>query len=310
MSSPVTFQEFLGIEYPPRSSKPRKKGITMVMDTGWPVSFVESMLDQYGEFLDVVKIWDPHLRAPEAEVRKKIDVYNAHKVRVQPGGIFLEIARHQGKEREVLERISQMGFSIIEVSSSATTRRAMTEEADFVRQVTDMGFAVFGEVGKKFFTGDETRTSEEILDEEATIDEMSTLIEAGAELVYWEGHVLRRVMGESGDEILAKRATGTEQVLRVANAVGADRIIFEVSALVPWVSRRSLQFWLISLFGTEVNLGNGRLEELGHIEALRAGSHPVFGFEDAGDYPWIRALAEQKGPEHKWWAEAVTSDGV
>jgi phosphosulfolactate synthase len=310
MSKPVTFQEFLGIDYPPRSAKPRKSGITMVMDTGWPVSFVESMLEQYGQFLDVVKIWDPHLRAPEAEVRKKIEAYNKHKVRVQPGGIFLEIARHQGREREVLERIAQLGFSIIEVSSSATTRRAMSEEADFVRAVRDMGFDVFGEVGKKFITGDETRKSEEVLDEEATIDEMSTLIEAGAELVYWEGHVLRRVMGESGEEIFAKRKTGTEQVLRVTNAVGPERIIFEVSALVPWTSRRSLQFWLISLFGPEVNLGNGRLEELGHIEALRAGSHPVFGFEDAGDYPWIRALAEKKGPGHEWWAEAVSSDGA
>lgn len=305
MSSSVSFQEFLGIDYPPRSAKPRESGITMVMDTGWPVSFVESTLEQFGGFLDVVKIWDPHLRAPEAEVRKKIDIYNRHGVRVQPGGIFLEIARHQGKEREVLKRIQQMGFSIIEVSSSATTRRAMSEEADFVREVRDMGFAVFGEVGKKFITGDETRKSEEVLDEEATVDEMATLIDAGAELVYWEGHVLRRVMGESGAEIFEKRETGTEQVLRVAKSIGHEKIIFEVSALVPWVSRKSLQFWLISLFGPEVNLGNGRLEELGHIEALRAGSHPVFGFDDAGDYPWIRALAEDKGPGHEWWAEAV-----
>ena len=81
-----TFQDFLGIDYPARSGKPRQSGLTMVMDTGWPTSFVESMLDQYGEYLDVVKIWDPHLRAPEAEVRRKIEVYNRYNVRVQPGG--------------------------------------------------------------------------------------------------------------------------------------------------------------------------------------------------------------------------------
>ena len=57
----------------------------------------------------------------------------------------------------------------------------------------------------------------------------------------------------------------------------------------------TLQFWLVSLFGTEVNLGNVRLEELGFLEALRSGSHPVHGFGQAGDYPWIRAV-ETKSP--------------
>ena len=60
-----TLQEFLGIAWPDRSRKPRAKGLTMVMDNGWPVSFVEGMMDQYGEYLDVVKIWDPHLRPPK-----------------------------------------------------------------------------------------------------------------------------------------------------------------------------------------------------------------------------------------------------
>ena len=44
-----TLQEFLGIAWPDRSRKPRAKGLTMVMDNGWPVSFVEGMMDQYGE---------------------------------------------------------------------------------------------------------------------------------------------------------------------------------------------------------------------------------------------------------------------
>ena len=79
-----TLQEFLGIQWPARSKKPRlhgphaqsphARGITMVMDTGWPTSFCESMLAQYGEYLDVVKLWDPHLRAPEKEIRDRKSV--------------------------------------------------------------------------------------------------------------------------------------------------------------------------------------------------------------------------------------------
>jgi len=302
-----TLQSYLGIDWPDRSRKPRKSGLTMVMDVGWPCTFVDSMLDQYGEYLDVVKIWDPHLRAPEKEIRKKIEIYNAHNVRVQPGGIFMEVARIQGNEDEVMRKLAKIGFSIIEVSGTATNaERDLRQEAEFVKRARDLGFAVFGEVGKKFADQDKTRRSEEVVDEEVTTREMLALLDAGAERVYWEGHLLRRVMGESAEEFLAKRDAGTQQVLRVANAVGPERIIFEVSALRPLLSRRTLQFWLISMFGTEVNIGNARLEELGYLEALRSGSHPIHGFKQAGDYPWIRAMEHGKGKDYAWWAEALS----
>ncbi len=302
-----TLQDYLGIQWPSRSVKPRKEGLTMVMDTGWPTSFVDSLMDQYGEYLDVVKIWDPHLRAPEAEVRRKIEVYKAHNVRVQPGGIFMEIARIQGAEEKVMQKLVDIGFDILEVSGTATNaERDMRKEADFVKRAKDLGFAVFGEVGKKFAHQDQTRRSDEVVDEEVTVKEMLSLLEAGAERVYWEGHLLRRVMGESAEELLAKRETGTQQAMRVAKEVGQDRIIFEVSPLRELNQRRTLQFWLVSVFGPEVNLGNVRLEELGFLEAVRSGSHPVHGFGQAGDYPWIRAVETKKGADYKWWAEALT----
>ena len=301
-----TLQQYLGIAWPERTAKPRDRGLTMVMDNGWPVSFVEGMMDQYGEYLDVVKIWDPHLRAPEREVRKKIDVYRKHNVRVQPGGIFMEVARIQGKEREVMPRLAEMGFNVIEISSTATTaERNLEDESRMVREAKKLGFAVFGEVGKKFAENDSTRKSEEEVNEEATINEFRALLDAGAERVFWEGHLLRRVMGEHPDELLSKRATGTEQVLRVAKAVGPERIMFEVSSLRPVLNRRVLQFWLITLFGTEVNIGNARLEELGYLEALRSGSHPVHGFKQAGDYPWIRAMEAGRAQDYAWWSEAL-----
>jgi phosphosulfolactate synthase len=301
-----TMQEFLGIGWPVRTRKPRTAGLTMVMDTGWPVSHVESLMAQYGEYLDIVKIWDPHLRAPEKEVRRKIDVYRKHQVRVQPGGIFMEVARIEGTESKVMPRLADMGFDVIEVSSTATNAaRDMKKEAAFIEQARKLGFAVFGEVGKKFADGDTTRKSEEVVDEAETIREMRALLDAGAERVYWEGHLLRRVMGETADELMAKRDTGTQQVLRVANTIGAERIIFEVSGLRPVLNRRALQFWLINLFGTEVNIGNARLEEMGLIEGLRSGSHPVHGFGSAGDYPWIRAMEQGRDASYAWWSEAL-----
>jgi phosphosulfolactate synthase len=301
-----TLQEYLGIQWPARSRKPRRDGITMVMDTGWPTTFCESMLAQYGEYLDLVKLWDPHLRAPEKEIRRKIEVFDHYDVKVQPGGIFMEIARIQGCEKQVLKKMADIGFSVIEVSSTATTaQRDMQRESDFVKFATDLGFTVLGEVGKKFIEGDTTRRSEKVVDEEVTVKEMLALLEAGASYVYWEGHLLRRVMGETAEELLESRDAGTQQVQRVAREVGPERLIFEVSPLREMVPRRTLQFWLVTLFGTEVNLGNVRLEELGFLEALRSGSHPVHGFGQAGDYPWIRAVETKQPADYPWWAEAL-----
>src|SRR5882672_11408664 len=98
-------EDCLGIELPSRTAKPRTSGLTMVMDTGWPVTFVDSMLDLFGDYLDVVKLWDCHLRAPVSEIKKKLDSYRAHGVRVQAGGIFLEIAESQGRTEETLEQL-------------------------------------------------------------------------------------------------------------------------------------------------------------------------------------------------------------
>lgn len=301
-----TLQQYLGIAWPDRSCKPRKAGLTMVMDNGWPVSFVEGMLDQYGEYLDVVKIWDPHLRAPEREVRRKIEIYRAHDVRVQPGGIFMEVARIQGIEHEVMPRLAALGFNVIEISSTATNaERDFDKERQLIEEAKGLGFAVFGEVGKKFAEQDTTRKSEREVDEEATIREFRALLDAGAERVYWEGHLLRRVMGETPEELLASRDAGTQQVLRVAGEIGPEKIMFEVSSLRPVLNRRVLQFWLITLFGTEVNIGNARLEELGYLEALRSGSHPVHGFKQAGDYPWIRSFESGRAATYPWWSEAL-----
>jgi phosphosulfolactate synthase (CoM biosynthesis protein A) len=106
--------------------------------------------------------------------------------------------------------------------------------------------------------------------------------------------LLRRVIGETPEEIKAKAGTGTRQVLEVANRVGQDKIIFEASGLVPISSRRLLQFWLMRLFGPEVNIGNARIEEMANLEALRAGTHPVFGFGNLGNYQGVREMEKKK----------------
>jgi phosphosulfolactate synthase (CoM biosynthesis protein A) len=192
-----------------------------------------------------------------------------------------------------------MGVDLIEVSSTTATRTDMSEEIAITSFAKDLGFTVIGEVGRKFPEGDETRLSADTLDIDVTVAEFKALLDAGAWKVYWEGHLLREVMGETPEDIKAKVTRGTAQVLEVSQSVGAENIIFEVSGLRPRLNRQWLQFWLVRLFGPEVNLGNARIEEMANLEAIRHGNHPIFGFGESGNYPWVRALESGDGKE--WW---------
>jgi phosphosulfolactate synthase len=222
---------------------------------------------------------------------------------VQPGGVVVELARLQHRERQVLDRLAELGFDHIEVSSSSTTQREAEAEREFVAEVRRSGFTPIGEVGKKFAEGDKTRRSDTELDIEETVAEFRTLLGAGAPKAYWEGHVLRRIMGDTAADILARHPHGTDQILEVARQVGPENIIFEVSSMIPYVQRRAQQFWLVRLFGPDVNLGNVRLEEVQYLEHVRLGTWPVFGFGPLGDHPYMQALERSQGapPADAWW---------
>lgn len=297
--SDETFADYLGLRVSVRGRKPRERGLTMVMDQGWPWEFSDGMLDQFGDYLDIVKLWDPHLLQPHWEVERKVRSYRDHDVLVQPGGLYLEIARRQGVEHEVLRRLSDVGFNAIEVSSTTATRTDMDAEMEMVASAKELGFRVIGEVGRKFADGDETRLTEDTLDVAATVNEFKALLAGGAWKVYWEGHLLRVVMGDDPESIKARAGTGTQQVLQVTQEVGQDNIVFEASGLRPRANRQWLQFWFVRLFGPEVNIANARIEELANLEALRSGNHPIFGFGNSGNYPWIRAVEE--GRVENWW---------
>ncbi|MHB8672996.1 MAG: phosphosulfolactate synthase [Candidatus Limnocylindrales bacterium] len=296
----ITLAETLGIALPARTeTKPRDCGLTMVMDQGWPTDFTAGMLDQFGQYLDIAKLWDPMLLSPAAEVERKLRAYRDADVLVQPGGLFLEMAERKGTEREALRRLADFGFNAVELSSTTATRGGdMGAELELIAAAKEFGFRVVGEVGRKFVDGDETRLTSNALDIEVTVREFKSLLEAGAWKVYWEGHLLREVMGDDPETIHERAATGTSQVLDVVRQVGGDNIIFEASGLRPRANRQWLQFWLVRMFGPDVNIGNARIDELANLEAIRRGNHPIFGFGNAGNYPWLRAGNDGTT---RWW---------
>ncbi|MBI2985693.1 MAG: phosphosulfolactate synthase [Deltaproteobacteria bacterium] len=303
--------EYLGVSMFERSRKPRSRGLTMVIDSGESWQFEEGILDAWGAYIDVVKLTIRHLLQPVDVLRKKIDTLKKYEIEVQPGGIIVEVARFQHQGEDFLRKLRDLGFTQIEISASTTERRAMEEEEAFTRLAKKLGFKVFGEIGKKMFEGDATRVDAETLNVKENINQIRRLLDAGADRVYVEGHVLRRVMGDSASDILKKQSTGTKQMLEIVNAVGLDKLVFECSGMVPRKTRRAMHFWYIYLFGPDVNIGNARIEEISTIESVRRGIYPVFGFGPAGDHPWITSLAAHDGVASEgWWKEFPLKDEI
>lgn len=306
-----TFGDELGLTLHPRPAKPRASGLCMVIDTGQSLPLVDGILGAYGHLIDIVKLTELHLRMDAGALREKIARYQEHDVSVQPGGIVIEIARLQNRGDEVLEKLRETGFDTIEISSSATTARGQEEERAFVERTRALGFRVMGEVGKKFHEGDSTRKSDTELDIDETVRQMRVLLDAGADKVYWEGHVLRRIMGDTASDMLLRRDSGTVQVHEVIDRIGTERVIFEVSSMIPYTHRRAQQFWLVRNFGPEVNVGNVRIDEVQFLEQVRLGTWPVFGFGPIGDHPYMQSLERHGGVagEH-WWQEIPIEAGA
>lgn len=302
------FHEDLGIFLYTRPQKPRKKGKTMVIDLGWPLSYIKDALRAYGDYIDIVKINDVHFTQPASLVKEKVSLYRSFGVECEPGGLIPELAILQGKQREVVQKLAKnYGFDAIEISMTTLDAKNLEITKELCDFCKALGFTVYGEVGKKFYRGgrDVTRKTSNQLDVNETIRQMEAYLNMGASAVYWEGALLREVLGSTPKELVENDKTAFPAIEEVVTSIGLESIIFEVSSLIPYSSRRAMQFWLIKKFGPDINIGNAKLEEIPLLEHTRRGTWPVFGFpDDIGDHPWIAALEEGRvdGPnDDGWW---------
>lgn len=290
--------EFL--DMPERTSKPRSRGITSVADIGVPNSYVEGTLELWHDAIDAVKVSAFVLTADDAAVRAKIQLYRKWDIDAQIGGPVLELARLQGKERQTLERMRDMGYTSLEISAEALPeQRPMEDERTFADLARSYGFMLHGEVGKKFPDGDRLRRSATELDIDAAVDEIQGYLDIGCDWVYFEGHLLRAIVGDNA-EFVDERGW---QIVEMASRVGVDRIVFEVPfTYLSYASKRILQHWLVQQFGPNVNVANVLLSEIPELEVIRSGMFPVFG-ANGGDHPYLAAAAVSAdgNASGEWW---------
>jgi phosphosulfolactate synthase len=287
------------LDLPEKPAKPRRIRRTMIFDRGWPASFIEGFLEGFSEAIDIAKISAWHLHQTESVVRRKIEMYKSYGIETMCGGPVLEIGRLQQKEEELLHYLYDLGFEGLEISSeSMPTQSEIEEDRELAEKCKALGFAIHGEVGKKFADGDNVRTAPDVLDVDVAVATFQSYIEMGCDGSYFEGHLLRAICGDN-----AEKVEGRASLVEMVERVGLEEIIFEIpGTFLPYAGKRALQGLLVYLFGPNVNMANILIEEMPEIEEIRDGTFPNFGVPN-GDHAWIRSLANSDaGIAHpEWW---------
>lgn len=257
------------LELPERDLKPRRRGLTHVLDKGMTTPALEALLAQSREFIDVLKIgWGIAYIDPTAKDRAA--ACTAAGVTVCLGGTLLEICVAQGRLDDLRRWAAGIGVTAIEVSDGL---KAMTRQrkVELVRSLS-ADFIVLAETGAK--DGLVPVVTEQWL------AEMEADLAAGATWIIAEGR-------ESGTVGLYHDdgSVRAELVEAIAARLPVDRVIFESPT-------KAQQVGFIRRFGAGVNLGNIAPEEVLPLETLRLGLRADTAVTDFSELPpAVRQLA-------------------
>src|SRR6185312_12990270 len=236
------------LDIPERSSKPRERGITHVIDRGLSVAEIDGLLEVAGPSVDIVKLgWGTALVTQN--LREKLARYEAHGIPVVLGGTLTEVAIRQGRVDGLVAWLRELGIRHVEISDGTIELAAEVKRELIERLARE--FTVFAEVGSK--------DVDFIMAPYVWVEQIERDLEAGA----WKVIAEARESGTAG----IYRATGevrTGLIDEIVHAIDPERLIFEAPL-------REQQVWLLKRFGTECNLGNIAPADVVSLETLRLG---------------------------------------
>lgn len=202
------------------TEKPRRKGLTMMMDWGLPVNQQRDWLDLVAPYVDLAKFVVGTARLYEEDyLLQKIALYKAHDVHPFIGGQFLEyVYATQGLQgaRPYFQEAKRLGFDAIEVSDNCVPLDGNARQT-LIRMAVDCGLEVHGEVGSK-----SEDTSADTL-----IAQANECFEAGADVVLVEGA-----------ELLTNGEPNRPLIAALRDGLDVTKIIFEL--IGPWIPNTQL----------------------------------------------------------------------
>ncbi len=239
------------LSLPDREAKPRKRGLTILLDGGVPEGMFEDIIDNYHQIVDFVKFgWGTCLVSGNLD--SKISKLRSRNIDYFFGGTLFEKALFQNALDKYCEFLREKNCSYVEISNG-TIELSNEEKCMHIKKFSNE-FHVFSEVGYKDLGKSLNMHPTEWI---KCINQDKT---AGAFKVITEA----RESGKSGicrgdGEI---RFGLMEEIFH--SELDQNEIIFEAP-------RKDLQSYFINRAGPNVNLANIAFEDIIGLETLRLG---------------------------------------
>jgi phosphosulfolactate synthase len=233
---------------PKRTKRPRKDGITMVMDKGLSLSQAKEMVESSGEFVDFVKLGFG-TSVITKNLEEKIKIYKEAGIKTYFGGTLFEAFIVRGMFDEYRAYIEKFGVDTVEVSDGSIEIKH-DKKCEYISKLAK-DYTVLSEVGSK--------EESVIIHPALWIKMMTKELDAGS----WKVIAEARESGTVG----IYRSSGhahTSLVGKITNSVKQENIIWEAP-------NKSQQVWWIKQLGANVNLGNIAPHEAISLETLRLG---------------------------------------
>jgi phosphosulfolactate synthase len=252
---------------PARDIKPRRKGITSVIDWG-PDTFgwggseigIRSALECASDYIDFVKIFAPNLLLiPEQTIKKAITCYRDCGVSVYAGGIIFEYAYRRNELDSFLHLLRRVGLDALEVSENCVSL-SRGERMKVIDQLQKQGFQVVYEYGAK-----DPDVPMQLGDLDQIVADLLTL---GIEYVTLE---------QSELDLLASERPADMEQLKARDWF--SRALIEAD---PYRFPKQ-HATMLAEFGSDVNLANITLGQALRLEGMRRGIGRAVGYSIFSD---------------------------
>lgn len=233
---------------PERTSKPRKNGITMVMDKGMGLDEVRNFLSVAAHCVDIVKLgFGTAFVTPN--LQEKINIYKSFNIPVYFGGTLFEAFLVRNQFDDYLESVKKYGIDYVEVSDGSVTI-PHTEKCGYIEQLAKH-VTVLSEVGSK--------DAAHIIPPYKWIELMKAELEAGSTYVIAEAR-------EAGNVGIYRGSGEVREglVQEILTQIPSEKIIWEAP-------QKAQQVYFLELLGANVNLGNIAPSEILPLESMRYG---------------------------------------
>ncbi|MFI5148621.1 MAG: phosphosulfolactate synthase [Bacteroidia bacterium] len=233
---------------PSRPSRPRKNGVTMVMDKGMGIRQAENFIEASADYVDLVKLgFGTSIITRNLE--QKIKLYQQAGFRVYLGGTLFEAFIIRDMFEDYQRLCDKLHLDTAEVSDGSIVMNH-DKKCEYIRTLSK-NMTVLSEVGSK---------------EEGIIIHPAK----------WTSMMNKELEAGSWKVIAEARESGTVGIYRPnghAHTLLINKILAKVKQEdILWEApQKSQQVWFIKLLGYNANLGNIAPDDVIPLETLRLG---------------------------------------